>query len=75
MHKFHIHAPLNSNDSFIEIDGKRMEGVTRIEFAVATKSLAEITLTVMGYIDITGEFREEEILQVCRKKGIAEKAR
>lgn len=66
MHSFKIHAPLNSNEAFIEIDGKRMEGVTRIAFGIAARSPVEVTLTVMGYVDITGEFRESEILRVVR---------
>jgi hypothetical protein len=71
-HNFKIHAPLNSNEAFIEMDGKRMEGVTRIEFALAAQQVVEVKLRVYGYVDITGEFRETEIVRVERKRASTE---
>lgn len=67
LHHFKIHAPLNSNEAFVEIDGKRLEGVTRIEFALAAQQIVEVKLTVFGYVDITGEFRETELLNAERE--------
>jgi hypothetical protein len=67
MHTFKIHAPLNSNETTVEMDGKRVEGVTRVEFSIAAKQVVEVKLTVLGYVDITGEFRESELIRVARE--------
>lgn len=75
MHTFKIHAPLNTNNAFVEMDGKRLEGITRVEFALAAGQIVEVKLTVFGYVDITGEFRETEIVRAAREDARPETLR
>lgn len=49
-HTFKIHAPLDANETVVEMDGKRLKGVTKIEFNIAAKQMVEITLTIHGYL-------------------------
>lgn len=67
LHRFTIHAPLTPTHAYVEMDGKRLEGVTEARFAIrANSDVTKIELTIMGYVDVTGEFREREIISVSR---------
>lgn len=66
-HNFKVHAPLAPNGAFVEMDGKRLEGVTRVEFSLAVEQLTEVKLTIHGYIDMTGEFKEGDLVVAERK--------
>lgn len=70
LHTFKIHAPITASGTSIEIDGTPMEGVTRVEFSLSACGVTEIKLTLIGYVDISGEFREGDILRVQRERGV-----
>jgi hypothetical protein len=67
-HHFRIHAGLAGHDSFVELDGKRLDGVTEVSFSIRAGKLTETSLKILGYADITGDFRETEILRVDRQE-------
>jgi hypothetical protein len=66
-HNFKIHAPLTPSGAFVEMDGKRLEGVTRVEFSMAVDQLMEVKLTIRGYLDMTGEFKQGDLVVAERK--------
>jgi hypothetical protein len=66
MHTFKIHAPMNPRATTVEVDGKPLEGVTRIEFSIAAEKVTEIKLTILGCIEVAGELSEAEIIHVER---------
>lgn len=66
LHKFRIHAPMNPNEAFVEMDGERMMGVTRVQFDLSARQAVEVKLTIVGFVEITGEFDETEIIRVER---------
>lgn len=66
-HNFKIHAPLHSDKASVEMDGKRLEGVTRVEFSLGVDQMVEVKLTILGYVDITSEFEESDLVRAERK--------
>jgi hypothetical protein len=63
-HTFRIHAPLDPSEAFIEMDGKRIERVVKIEFSISASDLPTLTLTVEGVVEIDGEFTSADLLSV-----------
>jgi len=68
MTRIKIFAPIDACQAYVEIDGRRIDGVVRIEFE-AKPGLRETTarLTIMGEVRIEAEFRESEIVRAERK--------
>jgi hypothetical protein len=67
LHKFKIVAPLNQRAAYIEIDGKRLEGVTGIAFkAVADNKPMTLLIEVIGQVEVEGEFQPCDIITVAR---------
>lgn len=67
LHKFVIHAPINQHEAFVEMDGKRLNGVTDIRFRVRATNPALITLTIMGEVLTETEFEETELIMGERR--------
>lgn len=68
-HTFKIHAPLNPMETKIEIDGKPLKAVRRVEFSISPDDLVEMKLTIVGFLEVDGEFREADLVKVERKAG------
>lgn len=68
MNKFKIHAALSPYDSWIEVDGKRLDGVVSLRLTMnADRAYATtLHLEVMGEVEVEGEFRNSEILVLKR---------
>ncbi len=63
-HTFKIKAGLSANDSTIELDGRRLSGVTRVSFELAANKLTIVKLEIMGEVLVEGEFRKSAILRM-----------
>ncbi len=63
-HKFQITAGLTTNDSRVMMDGKELEGVTRVAFDLTAGAITELSLTIYGEIAVDGEFRPEARVDV-----------
>jgi hypothetical protein len=65
-HSFKIKVGVSPNDCVVEMDGKPLQGVTRVSFDLAAKKLTILKLEIMGEVLVEGEFRESAILQVAQ---------
>lgn len=63
-HTFKIIAPLNTNEASVLMDGKPLEGVTRVSLELSANDLTRLSLDIIGYVEVEGEFREDAILSV-----------
>lgn len=64
MHTFKIIAPFNPNYASILIDGKPLEGVTRVGLSLRAGCPTVLLLAVHGHVEVEGEFSEDAILSV-----------
>lgn len=62
MHKFVVYAPKNLGEAYIELDGKRLEGVTSLTLNMSGKR-SELTLVVRGEVLIDGALKQIETLR------------
>lgn len=71
LHTFKIRTKAAPQDAYVEIDGKRLEGVTRISFDISSERWVTLRLEVLAQIEVDGEFREQSLLNVCDPPLIA----
>lgn len=67
LHKFKIHAALNSSDMYVEMDGERLQGVCGVSFDLKGGQVTTVNLSLMGEVFVDGEFRPNEIAQIKRE--------
>ena len=64
-HRFRIVSNGNPFRTAIEMDGKPLHGVTGLSFAIdARDRMGAISLTILGHIEVEGDFGSHEILSV-----------
>lgn len=62
-HRFDIRVGLNPHDAEVFMDGKRLEGVTGLDFSGGVKDrLTELRLTLHGEVFIKGEYHAQEMV-------------
>ena len=66
MHKIEITLPGNAYEGSIELDGKPLEGVTRISMVIDPSQTTAVVLTIVGHITVDGELDDTEIVHVER---------
>lgn len=53
-HTFKIHAPVDARTAFVEMDGKRIIGVTNVVVEVYPNKPTKITLGIIGSVNADG---------------------
>ena len=65
-HAFRIVAPVDVRKGFVEMDGRRLEGVSRIAFEARAGGPTLVTLEITGNVVVDGELRESAILRASQ---------
>jgi hypothetical protein len=63
MHSLKIVVPGDPFDASIEMDGKPMEGVTRIELTVAPNDMVKVRLTMFAHVTLEAELADSEVVR------------
>lgn len=53
---------MTGNNTVITMDGKQLEGVTQVSVDIKAKGVAEVTIKMIGDIDIDGRVKQDPIL-------------
>jgi hypothetical protein len=69
LHTFAIKAGPNPCDCEIEMDGKKLVGVTRVSLDLVGGSPTLLKLEIMGEIRVEGGFKESAIIKVEQRVG------
>lgn len=67
--RLRIFLPVDTCLATIELDGKRMDNVSRIELDVNANSVTQVRLTLYACVEIEGALKNTEIIHVERPTG------
>lgn len=66
LHTFKIKTGIGAFDTEVEMDGKPMNGLTRLSFEIRAGSPTALKLEIFGEVLVDGVFCETEILTASR---------
>lgn len=66
MNTFKINAPLDAEKAYVELNGKRLEGVRSVSFNLGADRITTVELSVIGEVVVNGEFLEKDLVTISR---------